>query len=109
MSENRMHEAHGVWGKWDRIRHMRAHGAMGFENSKMPALARVHNCLTPMSYHLMHPCTHVQPPHAPMQVTLTDGASGETVRQFAIKDDPHEMCVATRKDGVHKAGVRAWV
>jgi hypothetical protein len=32
------------------------------------------------------------------QVTITDGPTGETVRQFPIKADPVDICVSSRKD-----------
>ncbi|GFH09592.1 WD_REPEATS_REGION domain-containing protein, partial [Haematococcus lacustris] len=31
-------------------------------------------------------------------VTITDGSSGDTLRQFALKGDPVDMCVASRKE-----------
>ncbi|KAG1674427.1 hypothetical protein FOA52_012954 [Chlamydomonas sp. UWO 241] len=32
------------------------------------------------------------------QVALTDGANGETIRSFAISDDPYDLCVSDKKD-----------
>ena len=38
-------------------------------------------------------------------MTVTDGSTGQTVRQFAIKADPYDICVSTRKDDGIKAEV----
>jgi hypothetical protein len=45
------------------------------------------------------------PPSWP-QITITEGVSGETVRQFTVKADPYEICVAARKEDMHKQQVR---
>lgn len=34
----------------------------------------------------------------PLQVSITDGMSGETVRSFALNGDPCDICVSDRKD-----------
>ncbi len=33
-----------------------------------------------------------------VQVSLTDGASGETVNSFALSADPYDLCVSDKKD-----------
>ncbi len=42
----------------------------------------------------------------PLQVTISDGLTGETIRTVDIKADPLDMCVAERKEDGAKREVR---
>lgn len=43
------------------------------------------------------------------QLTITDGLSGETIKQYTLKADPYELCVSDKKDdGAAKREENTW-